>query len=487
MDPEIIKAARARVANALGDKLASKATDAFCLSFLQTLQPLSFVESILPHVAGGTVLEFTQQSRVSAAVNEAVESIRNSPDWKRFRNVIKKLDLSDVSTGGVTEVMEAGRSEPELLPLGTARLLRHLKIYALKDNFYKIAGPITDRLERGATVGVESLTSTSKSNPLTEVCWLNRTVYSTGTAQALAVVAADDSIHSIDLPRRIIPEINVSAFTVGAPQFRNKFKRTGKGIIVAVIDGEVALTHPALKGRVVHKFNFSNEPWDNPDAHGTAVAGIIGSNDSTFPGMATAATIYNYKILPKGNDFFGSLAIQQALTDGAHIANCSWGAGAAGDGTSREARACDEAWKAGLTIVKSAGNGGPDPQTCTTPADADGVIVVGATEREGHSVQDYSSRGPAGTKVRPHLIAPGGIDGGPGITSSLTGGGFGDTGAGTSYAAPHVSGVLALLLERDPSLTPDELRDTLLSLSTSLPGVDDNTEGRGLFSLAGVN
>jgi serine protease AprX len=256
---------------------------------------------------------------------------------------------------------------------------------------------------------------------------------------------------------------------------------------VAVIDGEVALTHPALKGRVVHKFNFSNEPWGNPDAHGTAVAGIIASNDSTFPGMCTEATIYNYKIFPKGNDFFGSLAIQHALTDGAHIANCSWGAGAAGDGTSREARACDEAWKVGLTVVKSAGNGGADAQTCTTPADADGVIVVGATEREGHSVQDYSSRGPAGTKVRPHLIAPGGINGGTGITSCLTGGGFGDTGAGTSYAAPHVSGILALLLERDSSLTPNKLRDTLLSLSAALPGLDDNTQGHGLVSLAGVN
>src|SRR5262249_48295813 len=134
-----------------------------------------------------------------------------------------------------------------------------------------------------------------------------------------------------------------------------------------------------------------------------------------------------------GDDFDGALAIQQAVEDGVHIANCSWGAGPVREVPSREARACDEAWALGLAIVKSAGNNGPAGHTLTTPADANGVIVVGATEREGTTVQDYSSRGPARSNVRPHLVAPGGIAGGAGITSCLVGGGFGDCGAGTSF------------------------------------------------------
>jgi serine protease AprX len=293
-------------------------------------------------------------------------------------------------------------------------------------------------------------------------------------------------------PRKLEPEINVSGKTVGAAQFRKKFKLTGKGIIVAVIDGEVALTHPALKGRVVHKANFTDEPWGHPASHGTAVAGIIASSDSTFSGMAPGATIYSYKVLATnpvltGTDFDGALAIQQALEDGAHIANCSWGAGPAGDGTSREARACDEAWASGLVIVKSAGNRGPGAQTLTTPADADGVIAVGATDKQGKAVQDYSSRGPAGTKSRPHLIAPGGIFQGVGVTSCLIGGGFGDCGAGTSFAAPHVCGILGLLLERDPNLTPNELRDILLNACVPLDGVDVNTQGNGLISMKLIN
>ena len=102
-------------------------------------------------------------------------------------------------------------------------------------------------------------------------------------------------------------------------------------------------------------------------------------------------------------------------------------------------------------------------------------------------MQDYSSRGPAEAKIRPHLIAPGGISGGVGITSCLVGGGFGDCGAGTSFAAPHVSGMLALLCERNPELTPDELRDMLLQACVPIGGVNANTQGQGLVSLTRIH
>lgn len=494
MDHEIIDRARARVSNALGERLARKATDAFCLAFGQPTPSFAAIEAITAGtVAPFVVLEFTAQPEVSAEVNRAVDELRRSKAWSSVRNALKKVQLEAVTKGIVTEVMEAGRSEPEILPVHAARLLRHVKVVSLRDNFLKVTGPVTDTIERSGRgfvrAGLEALTGGSQARiPVTQVCWLNRTVRSLTDPRALAEVVADDSVERVDLPRRLSPEINLSASTVGAPQFRKKFKRTGKGIIVAVIDGEVSLNHPALKGRVVHRQNFTEEGWGHPDAHGTAVAGIIASNDAKFTGMAPEATIYSYKVLGTnplltGDDFDGSLAIQQALEDGAHLANCSWGAGPAGDGTSREARACDTAWAAGLTIVKSAGNKGPGPRTLTTPADADGVIAVAATEREGSAIQDYSSRGPAGNKARPHLCAPGGIAGGVGITSCLVGGGFGDCGAGTSFAAPHVSGMLALLLERDPNLTPDRLRDILLNACAALGGFDDAAQGQGLVSL----
>jgi serine protease AprX len=493
MDPNIVKNARDRVSNALGEKLASKASDAFCLAFGQPSPAFAALEGAgETAIQSSVVLEFASQPKVSAAINAAVDEVRKSDAWKRFRIALQKTDLPAVTAGVVTEVMESGRSEPELLPVHAARLLRHVKVVSLRDNFFKVTGPITDTIEKTARgfslPGVETLVSPQGRSSITDVCWLNRTVRSWADPRTLAEVVADDSVERVDLPRRLEPEINVSGGTVGAPQFRQQFNNTGKGIIVAVIDGEVALAHPALKGRVVHKSNFTDEPWGHPHSHGTAVAGIVASNDTSFSGMAPDATIYSYKVLATnpvltGTDFDGALGIQQALEDGAHVANCSWGAGPAGDGSSREARACDEAWAAGLIIVKSAGNRGPGGQTLTTPADADGVIAVGATDRAGNAVQGYSSRGPAGAKARPHLIAPGGIVNGVGVTSCLVGGGFGDCGAGTSFAAPHVSGILALLLERDPNLTPNELRDVLLNACDLLAGIDANTQGVGLVSL----
>lgn len=493
MDQDFIKSARARVSGLFGEELANKASEAFCFAFGQPTGPAVGFENITESMKPGPlVLEFTHQPEVTAEVNGAIEELRKTKAWAGIRNALKKIDLTGMTRGVTTEVMEAGRSDPEMLPVYAARLLRHVKVLSLRDNFFKITGAITDEIERGSrgfsTAGPEAAALSQPPSSVTQVCWLNHTVRSFVHPRTLAEVMADPSIERIDLPRRLEAEINTSAKTVGAPSFRKKFKRSGKGIIVAVIDSEVALNHPALKGRVVHKQNYTAELWGNPGSHGTAVAGIIASNNEIFTGMAPEATIYNYKVLAtnkflNGDDFDGAVAIQQALEDGAHIANCSWGAGAASDGTSREAKACDKAWAMGLIIVKSAGNAGPGPQSLTTPADADGIIVVGGTEREGKAVQDYSSRGPAGTKTRPHLVAPGGILGGVGITSCLTGGGFGDCGTGTSFAAPHVSGLLALLLERDPDLTPDTVRDLLLSSCVPLDGIDDNTQGKGLVAV----
>ena len=185
---------------------------------------------------------------------------------------------------------------------------------------------------------------------------------------------------------------------------------------VGVIDSEVALRHPAFQDRVIHRQNFTSEPFGTPADHGTAVAGFVGADAAEFPGMAPGCTISNYKVLAtvptfNGDDFDGALAIQQALEDGIRVVNCSWGAGPASDGTSREARACDTAWDLGLTVVKSAGNRGPGRSTLTTPADAEGVIAVGATDGPGEALADYSSRGPTEDgRQRPHLLAPGGSD-----------------------------------------------------------------------------
>lgn len=103
-------------------------------------------------------------------------------------------------------------------------------------------------------------------------------------------------------------------------------------MIIAVLDTEIFRRHPAFQDRMFHKHNYTPEPWGNPGAHGTSVAGIAAANSDDVMGMAPEATLYNYKILGRdarqsGDDIHAALAIEQALEDGAHIANCSFGTG----------------------------------------------------------------------------------------------------------------------------------------------------------------
>lgn len=481
-NPREVDEARRRIHNQYGGELASKASAEFCLAFgRQTPEPEgfdAFYEGVVAETAPARpmVIECRPHRERVDLVRSATEEVKRAPAWGRLQ-----------------ESLEAMRT-PELR-LQTGRLLRQAAIESVRDDFYKTAGPISAEIERSTPnllgLGSEAIASPTAPSSITEICWLNSSILTQGDPRALAEVAAAQEVERVDLPRLVESEIGTTAGTVGAPQFRGARGLTGQGIVIAIIDSEVSLRHPALQGRVIHKQNYTHEPWGNAGSHGTAVAGIAAADGDGLAGMAPEATIYNYKVMAtnrhlNASDFRGALAIQHALEDGAHVANCSWGTGRVRASTSREARAVNTAWSLGLTVVKSAGNAGPGTGTITTPADADGIIVVGATNQLGTAVQDYSSRGPTpSNENRPHLVAPGGTES-RGIDSCLVGGGFGDCGPGTSYAAPHVSGLLALILEGEPHLTPAQQRQRLLSVCTLIQGHDDNTQGAGLLSLAGL-
>jgi serine protease AprX len=458
MAGQFISDARRLIRDRYGAAVEEKASDTFCLEQARRVSggPLEGGVAAQP-----TVLEFAGGPSEAPAQRARV-----------FAGVADQLDPASR-----TRVLSA---------------LRREAIVRQRDEFDRAVGGVRARLEaagRGRTFQWDDGETAVRPPALVETCWLNRTVRALSDRNALADVAADPTLERIDVARPLTADLHETPRTVGAPAYRRAHEASGKGIIVAVIDSEVALTHPALAGRIVHKDNYTREAWGNPGDHGTAVAGIVGSSDDGFPGIAPEATIYNYKVIAtdsalNADDFGGALALQQALEDGVQVANCSWGTGPARDGTSRESRACDAAWANGLAIVKSAGNRGPGAQTLTIPADADGVIVVGATNRNGRRIEDYSSRGPTpGGLARPHLVAPGGEETGAGITSCLVDGTFGDTGCGTSYAAPHVTGLVALILQAHPDLEPDELRCRLLEACTSMTGVSHAAQGAGLVVL----
>jgi serine protease AprX len=478
VDPDELATARREVRRALGSELAAKGSDAFCLATVRRNSgraPAFGLEAVVPAAAGApvpAVVEF-----VEAASVPQVPRLTERDDWPQLVDTVASLD-ADLPAGALMRVSAA---------------LRQALAASVRNDGYRVLSPVYDEVERlsGSPLRSRSevLGAPQIPSAVTQICWLNRTLRTWAGPEALAEVAGANAVTLVDVPRRIMPDANTrNHVAVGLPAFLRTSNFTGDGVTVAVIDSEVALAHPALEGRVVHRRNYTPEPWGNPDVHGTAVAGIIGGDNAERGGIAPGTVIYNYKVMAtnrflNGDDFGGALAIQQALEDGVDIANCSWGAGPVGPTLSREARAADTAWALGLAIVKSAGNLGPRNASMTTPADAAGIIVVGATDLDGRELQSYSSRGPAAAKPGPDVLAPGGGAAGA-LDCCLVTGGFGDAGFGTSYAAPHVSGLLALLLQREPQLVPDQLRERLRAAARLLPELGADAQGSGLIQAA---
>lgn len=318
-------------------------------------------------------------------------------------------------------------------------------------------------------------------------------------AQVNKIAQLEDVKH-IESDKFMVLELDQSVGTIGLVEAREKnLVQTGKGIKVAVVDGEIDDSHPDLQGRVTRKRNYTDEPWGNPHPHGTHVAGIIAGNGEKYKGMAPEAEIWSYKIyktkkteseefeIESAEGFTSADAIEDAVKDGAKVINCSWGVHQTNrDGTCIWCKTAERAAKLGVVVVKSAGNSGPNQQTTTCPANALGdVIVVGATSKDGKEITEFSSRGPtADNRPKPDIIAPGGK-----IISAKVGGGY-IAKSGTSMAAPHVSGIAALMLEQNPQLKPWQIKKILMETAKLLDSsengsgeLDSNIQGKGLVDV----
>jgi hypothetical protein len=124
--------------------------------------------------------------------------------------------------------------------------------------------------------------------------------------------------------------------------------------------------------------------------------------------------------------------------------------------------AADLAATRGLLVVNAAGNGGCSGDSLIAPADGDSVLTVGAADADGNRAS-FSSCGPTfDGRIKPDVIAPG-----VGVITAYPNDRVYQPGSGTSFATPLVSGVCALLLEKNPSLTPYQLIDLLHRTATN--------------------
>ncbi|MFC1727298.1 S8 family serine peptidase [Patescibacteria group bacterium] len=236
---------------------------------------------------------------------------------------------------------------------------------------------------------------------------------------------------------------------------------TGEGVKVAVIDTGIDRDHPDLKANLVGCKNFISR-WrscEDDNGHGTHVSGIIAAENNDFGvvGVAPNANIYALKALNyRGSGYLSDIieALDWAISNDIDVVNMSLGA-SSDVASFREA--VQRVEQAGIVQVASAGNSGPADNTIKYPAKYPEVIAVAAVD-SSKSVPDWSSRGP-----EIDLAAPG-----VSVYSTYRRGGY-KLMSGTSMAAPHVVGVVALRLEDHSGESPNLIRSLLEANTELLP------------------
>jgi len=290
---------------------------------------------------------------------------------------------------------------------------------------------------------------------------------------------------------------------IGADKVWDEFNARGEGILVGQSDSGADGNHPEIRDsyRGVNEgadynwfdpWNGTSTPVDN-GGHGTHTLGtILGKNgigvapDAEWIGCVNLdrnlgnAALYldcmQFMLapFPQGGD---------PLTDGdptraADVLNNSWGCPPL-EGCDPNAliKAVENLRAAGIFIVASTGNDGPDCNTISDPpAIYDSAFSVGAVDRSGN-IAYFSSRGPVlvddSGRIKPDISAPG-----VNVYSALPGGGYGAL-DGTSMAGPHVTGAVALLWSAAPYLIGDIDRTEQILIDTAQPYVGEHI---GCFS-----
>jgi serine protease AprX len=303
---------------------------------------------------------------------------------------------------------------------------------------------------------------------------------------------------------------------------------TGKGVDVAVLDSGVTPV-PGLSG--------TGKVFNGPDlstdsqlprlrhldgyGHGTHMAGIIAGRDTganpaatgdttSFLGVAPDARVVNVKVADAlgGADVSQIIAgidwvVQHRRSGGLNIRILNLSLGTPSQqpySVDPLAYAAEQAWHQGIVVVAAAGNDGTGRGTLLDPAQDPYLLAVGANDTRGTTrttddvVPAFSTRGDG--KRNPDLVAHGASVQSLRVPGSFIDQQFGATavvggrflrGSGTSQAAAVTSGAVALLLQRNPALTPDEVKGRLTGAARALPAANAQAQGHGMLDLRRVS
>jgi subtilisin family serine protease len=264
---------------------------------------------------------------------------------------------------------------------------------------------------------------------------------------------------------------------------------TGQGIIVAVLDTGIDYNHEDLNNNIwintkeiagngidddgngyiddVRGWNFdsNNNNVLDDEGHGTHVAGTIAAENNNFgvTGIAYNSQIMAVKVLDEnGSGSYSSIAngIRYAVDNGANVINLSLGGGS---GNNTLQSAIEYASDRGVIVVMAAGNSGGSVPSYPARYAYDYGLAVGAVN-QNNQLTGFSNR--AGSQEIKYVTAPG-----EDIYSTLPNNKYASY-TGTSMAAPHVAGVVALMLSANPNLTDSQVRDIITSTAENSGEID---------------
>jgi serine protease AprX len=351
---------------------------------------------------------------------------------------------------------------------------------------------------------------------------------------ALLTLAASPNVARVTLDRPVVGAMERTAATVGAALVRQDYGHDGSGVGVAVIDSGVTAWHDDLGAagggqRVARFVDFVNGWSDSYDdyGHGTHVAGIIAGDgfdsNGARAGIAPGAHLIVLKTLDdSGRGYISDViaALEYVVLNrhalNIRVVNLSIATGVYESyQTDPLTLAARRVVDAGVVVVAAAGNRGRNPNGrdayggITAPGNAPWVLTVGASSHMGTSARGddtmaaFSSRGPtaADYTAKPDLVAPGvGIESLSDPYSSLYAtrsryllAGTIPRGylpylslSGTSMAVPVVTGTVALMLQANPTLTPNAVKAILQYTAQAYSGYDPLTQGAGFLNALGA-
>ena len=339
----------------------------------------------------------------------------------------------------------------------------------------------------------------------------------------VAYISSDDLVKaSFDPASGAALATSPAILEAGAPDAWRQLGVTGRGIGVAILDSGIA-PHPDLAGRIVASVDFTSGgsgaglvPAADPGGHGTHVAGLVAGDGTAsggaYTGVAPGANLVDVRVISStGTTTISTLiagmewVLANRSTYNIRVVNISAGAPVTVSYSNDPLAAAVEVLVfAGITVVVSAGNDGPRPSSITTPGSDPYVITVGAIDDNGtatttdDATASWSSQGPTALDglAKPDLVAPGRK-----IVSLRSPGSTLDLQlpdrvvygldplvpeyfhlSGTSMAAPIVTGVVALMIEQTPALTPAQVKQRLLTTAAPLAYGSLFTTGSGLVS-----